>query len=49
MVIRQSQVRKLVFIGFFNVTSANVVHFLPNFLHVIRQVYGTMVVNFIMT
>jgi len=45
---RRSRVRKLVSIQLFNVTSANVVHFPPNFAHIIIQVYGTKVVNLVM-
>jgi len=45
---KQSRVCKLGSIQLFNVTSANVVRFLPNLSHIIIQVYGTKVVNLVM-
>ena len=45
---RRSRVRELGSIQRFNVTSANVVRFLPNFLHLVIQAYGTTVENLIM-
>ena len=42
-----ARVRELGSIRCFNVTSANVVRFLSKFVHIIIQVYGTMVANMV--
>ena len=42
-----ARVHELWSIRFLNVTSANVVHFLPTFIHIIIQVYATMVANLV--
>src|SRR6218665_3787999 len=43
----RTRIRELGSIRFFNVISANVVRFLPKFVHIIIQVYGTMVANLV--
>ena len=45
---RRSRVRELWSIKLFIVTSANVVRFMPNFVHIIVRVYEAKVANLVM-